>query len=131
MVSGKDATGKNPLEIAFDKSLNRDDVALQLEKNPNLGAVGLFTGIRGKGIVILDVDRNLASLKRKWGSDLNGAPVITSTKKNAAKYIFRVPEHLWGEVSGFGHSEDHRDGYEVLFGAQGVIYGRLPRLTRR
>ena len=126
MVSGKDATGKNPLEIAFDKSLNRDDVALQLEKNPNLGAVGLFTGIRGKGIVILDVDRNLASLKRKWGKDLDGAPVITSTKKNAAKYIFRVPEELWGEVSGFGHSEDHRDGYEVLFGAQGVIYGAYP-----
>jgi len=126
MVSGKDATGKNPLEIAFDKSLNRDDVALQLEKNSNLGAVGLFTGIRGKGIVILDVDRNLASLKRKWGSDLDGAPVITSTKKNAAKYIFRVPEHLWGEVSGFGHSEDHCDGYEVLFGAQGVIYGAYP-----
>ena len=126
MVSGKDATGKNPLEIAFDKSLNRDDVALQLEKNSNLGAVGLFTGIRGKGIVILDVDRNLASLKRKWGSDLDGAPVVTSTKKNAAKYIFRVPENLWSEVSGFGHSEDHRDGYECLFGAQGVIYGAYP-----
>jgi len=126
MVSGKEATGKNPWETAFDKALNRDDVALQLEKREDLAAVGLFTGIRGKGIVILDVDRNLAALKRKWGTDLDGAPVVTSTKKNAAKYIFRVPEELWSEVSGFGHSEDHKDGYEVLFGAQGVIYGAYP-----
>lgn len=126
MISGKEATGKNPLELAFDKSLDRDDVAHQLEKSSELAAVGVFTGIKGKGLVILDVDKNLAALKRKWGSDLDGAPVVTSTKKNAAKYIFRVPEELWNEVSGFGHSEDHNLGYEVLFGAQGVIYGAYP-----
>ena len=126
MISGKEATGKNPFELAFDKSLDRDDVAHQLEKNSDLTAVGVFTGIKGKGLVILDVDKNLAALKRKWGSDLDNAPVITSTKKNAAKYIFRVPEELWNEVSGFGHSEDHNLGYEVLFGAQGVIYGAYP-----
>ena len=123
MRSGKEATGKNPLEIAFDKDLGPADVALQLEKNENLGAVGLFTGRKGRGIVILDVDFNLASLKRKWGESIKGAPVATSTKKNAAKFIFTVPEELWGEVSGFGHSEDHSAGYEVLWGQQGVIYG--------
>ena len=126
MLSGKEATGKNPWETAFDKSLNRDDVVHQLQKRSDLTAVGVFTGIRGRGLVILDVDRNLVALKRKWGKDLDGAPVITSTKKNAAKYIFQVPECLWGEVSGFGHSEDHKQGYEVLFGAQGLVYGAYP-----
>ena len=76
--------------------------------------------------MILDVDFNLASLKRKWGDSIKGAPVATSTKKNAAKFIFTVPEELWGEVSGFGHSEDHSAGYEVLWGQQGVIYGEYP-----
>ena len=56
MRSGKPATGKNPLEVAFDKDLGPADVALQLEKNENLGAVGLFTGPRS-GLVILDVDQ--------------------------------------------------------------------------
>ena len=126
MRSGKPATGKNPLEIAFDKDLGPADVALQLEKNPNLSAVGLFTGRKGRGIVILDVDRNLTALQRKWGDSLKGAPKATSTRKNAAKFIFRVPEELWGEVDGFGHGEDHNQGYEVLWGQQGLIYGEYP-----
>ena len=126
MFSGKEATGKNPLEIAFERDLGPADVALQLEKNENLGAVGLFTGRKGRGLVILDVDANLGALKRKWGDSIKGAPVITSTKRNAAKYIFSIPEHLWGEVSGFGHGEDHALGYECLWGRQGLIYGRYP-----
>ena len=126
MRSGKEATGKNPLEVSFDRQLKSSDVALQLEKNENLGAVGLFTGHRGRGMVILDVDANLASLKRKWGDSIKGAPVATSTKKNAAKFIFHIPEELWGEVSGFGHGEDHNAGYEVLWGPQGLIYGEYP-----
>ena len=48
MRSGKEATGKNPLEVSFDKDLSPADVALQLEKNENLGAVGLFTGQQGQ-----------------------------------------------------------------------------------
>ena len=59
MLSGKEATGKNPWETAFDKSLNRDDVVHQLQKRSDLTAVGVFTGIRGRGLVILDVERNL------------------------------------------------------------------------
>ena len=89
MRSGKEATGKeSSLEIAFDKDLGPADVALQLEKNDKLGAVGLFTGRKGRGLVILDVDANLGALKRKWGDSIKGAPVITSTKRNAAKFIF-------------------------------------------
>ena len=126
MRSGRPATGKNPLELAFEKPLNKHDAVLRLEKNANLGAVGLFTGRRGNGIVILDVDKNHTVLKRKWGESLAGAPVVTSTRTNAAKYVFRIPEALWSEVSGFGHSEDHKDGYEVLWGAQGLIYGEYP-----
>ena len=125
MRSGKPATGKNPLEVAFDKDLGPADVALQLEKNENLGAVGLFTGPRS-GLVILDVDRNGSALTRKWGESIKGAPRVTSTKKNAFKLIFRLPEEHWGEVSGFGHSEDHKDGYEVLWTPQGLIYGDYP-----
>ena len=43
------------------------DVTYVLEKYPDrFGAIGLFTGIRGKGLVILDVDKNLAIHKKKW-----------------------------------------------------------------
>ena len=128
MLSGKEATGKNPLEVAFDRNLNKDDALHYLEKNTeSLGAVGLFTGRKGQGVVILDVDANLAGLKKtKFKDTLKGAPVVTSTKRNAAKYIFTIPEDLWGDVSGFGHSEEHNQGYEVLWGPQGVIQGAYP-----
>tara|TARA_R100000664_G_C2758936_1_gene148210 strand:+ start:1439 stop:3802 length:2364 start_codon:yes stop_codon:yes gene_type:complete len=125
MLSGKEATGKNPLEEAFHRKFKPSDVVLALERNKKLGAVGLFTGIRGNGIVILDCDRNLSALKKKWG-DMKDVPVITSTKKNAAKYIFRVPENLWGEVQGHGLSEATGGCYEILWGRQGLIYGEYP-----
>jgi len=131
MRSGASAKGKNPHEDALDRNLNKHDAALLIEKSPKtLTAVGLWTGIRGNGYVILDVDRNLYSLKKKWGDALQGAPVITSTKKNAAKYIFRVPEALWTDVDGFGLSEETGNSYEVLWGGQGfrqgLIYGAYP-----
>ena len=128
MASGKEATGKNPLEISFRKDLDPDETVVWLEKrSKDLGAVGLFTGRKGNGIVILDVDRNHGQLKRKWGASLDGAPVVTSTKKNAAKYIFKISdESLWNSLSGFGHSEQHDQGYEVLWGPQGLIYGAYP-----
>ena len=92
MKSGKPATGKNPLEESYDREFGPADVVLALRKNPDLQAVGLFTGIRGKGIVILDVDKNHKNLSKQWGSTLANAPKITSPKKNAAKYKFRDPE---------------------------------------
>ena len=62
MNSGKPATGKNPFEESYDREFGPADVTVALRKNPDLQAVGLFTGIRGKGIVILDVDKNLINL---------------------------------------------------------------------
>tara|TARA_R100000700_G_scaffold3185_2_gene6088 strand:- start:4277 stop:6661 length:2385 start_codon:yes stop_codon:yes gene_type:complete len=126
MLSGREATGKNPLEEAFKRKFSPADVAYAIERNSALGAVGLFTGIRGNGVVILDCDRNLSSLKKKWGDSLKDAPVITSTKKNAAKYVFRIPEELWGEVQGHGLSEATGGCYELLWGRQGLIYGEYP-----
>ena len=124
--SGKLSKGKTPLERAHHQVLNPADVALQIERRPEVfQAVGAFTGARSGGLVILDVDRNLARLKKKWGESLEGAPVVTSTKANAAKYLFRVPEALWGEVKGFGLS-DTGAGYEVLWGRQGLLYGAYP-----
>ena len=102
MLSGKPATGKNPLEASYEQKFGPADVALAVKRNPDLKAVGVFTGIRGNGIVILDVDRNLSKYLKAWGSSLDGAPIITSTKANAAKYLFRVPEELWADVKGHG-----------------------------
>ena len=125
MVSGRKATGKNPLEESWDRDFGPADVELALRKNPNLQAVGIYTGIRGKGIVILDVDANLKSLEKQWGDSLKGAPKVTSTKKNAAKYIFKIPENLWSQVK--GHGLTNTSDYEILWGRrQGLIMGAYP-----
>ena len=124
--SGKISKGKTPLERSHHAVMAPSDVALQIERKPDVfQAVGAFTGARSGGLVILDVDRNLSRLKKKWGDSLEGAPVVTSTKANAAKYLFRVPEALWGSVKGFGLS-DTGAGYEVLWGRQGLLYGAYP-----
>tara|TARA_B100001142_G_scaffold44739_1_gene40912 strand:+ start:16 stop:2259 length:2244 start_codon:yes stop_codon:yes gene_type:complete len=125
MASGKPATGKNPLEASFDRKFDAADVALAIQRNPELHAVGVFTGIRGNGIVILDVDLGLKKLLKVWGSSLEGAPIITSTKGNAAKYLFRVPEDLWSSVEGRGLGDQD---YEILWNSkrQGVIFGEYP-----
>ena len=125
------STGKNPFGESYERQFSPDDVSYVLDKFPNrFGAVGLFTGIRGKGLVILDVDKNLAIHKKKWGNTLDGAPCITSTKKNAAKYIFKVPEELWSSVKGRMLSEQTSTCYEILFNKrQGLIFGAYPGST--
>ncbi|MEB3209677.1 MAG: hypothetical protein VKK63_12295, partial [Synechococcus sp.] len=126
LQSGKISKGKTPLERSHHQVMTPADVALQIERKPEVfKAVGVFTGPRSQGLVILDVDRNLAKLAKKWGSTLEGAPKVTSTKANAAKFLYRVPEALWGEVKGFGLS-DTGAGYEVLWGRQGLLYGAYP-----
>ena len=126
LQSGKVSKGKTPLEKSHHVVMEPADVALQIQRKPFIfRAVGVFTGPRSQGLVILDVDRNLAKLSKKWGSTLDGAPKVTSTKANAAKYLYRVPEALWGEVKGFGLS-DTGAGYEVLWGRQGLLYGAYP-----
>ena len=124
--SGKISKGKTPFERSHHQVMTPADVALQIERKSDVfQAVGVFTGPRSQGLVILDVDRNLARLKNKWKESLDGAPVIRSTKANAAKYLFKVPESLWAEVKGFGLS-DKGLGYEVLWGRQGLLYGLYP-----
>ena len=124
------ATGKNPFGDSYDRDFSPEDVAYVLERNPKrFGAVGLFTGSKGKGLVILDVDKNLAIHKKKWGDTLDGAPCITSTKKNAAKYVFSVPEELWSSVKGRMLSEQTSTCYEILWNRQGLIFGAYPGST--
>jgi hypothetical protein len=126
LQSGKVSKGKTPLEKSHHAVMTPADVALQIHRRPDVfRAVGVFTGARSQGLVILDVDRNLSRLAKQWGDTLDGAPKVTSTKGNAAKYLYRVPEALWGEVSGFGLS-DTGAGYEVLWGRQGLLYGAYP-----
>jgi len=126
MLSGKPATGKNPLEASYEQKFGPADVALAIQRNPDLQAVGVFTGIRGNGIVILDVDRNLSKYLHAWGSTLDDAPKVLSTKTNAAKYLFRVPEELWADVKGHGLRKEDGGDYEILWGRQGVVCGAYP-----
>jgi hypothetical protein len=120
------STGKAPYEKAHHEKYSPSDVALLIEQRPDVfRAVGLFTGIRSDGLVILDVDSNLASLRKKWGSTLKGAPMVTSTKGNAAKFVFRVPEEQRSRVKGISGRVTGA-GYEVLWGMQGLIAGEYP-----
>ena len=125
MDSGKIAVGKNPVPAAWDRDLGPADAARIIERSEKVGALGLWCGVRSGGIVIVDVDRNLFQLRKKWGKSLDGAPVVRSPRENAAKFIFRISdESIWGDLSGFGHSEQHADGFEILWNKrQGVIYG--------
>lgn len=120
------STGKAPHEKAFYRKFTPADAALVLEDEPDkFKAVGMYTGIRSEGIVILDVDANLAALSKKWGDTLDGAPKVISTKKNAAKFLFRVPEDQRSQVKGITGKQSGK-GYEVLWGMQGVIAGEYP-----
>ena len=123
---GDVSTGKAPYEKAHHAVLSPADVALLIQQKPDVfKAVGLFTGIRSDGLVILDVDANLYTLQKRWRNTLDGAPRVTSTKKNAAKFIFRVPEDQRSKVKGISGKVTGA-GYEVLWGMQGVISGEYP-----
>ena len=117
------ACGKSPLGKTHHENLSPDETALYLEKQPDkFKAVGVFTGPRSDGLVILDVDLNLATIKKKWGDDLDSTVVVESPKKNAAKYLFVVPKKYWGEVWGMSLSASG-EGWEILWGRQGLIGG--------
>jgi hypothetical protein len=132
VVFGKNSdvsTGKAPHEQAYYRVFSPADVALLLEEKPDqFKAVGMFTGIRSDGLVILDVDANLSNLLKKWGTSLDGAPRIESTKPNAAKFVMRVPEDQRSQVKGITGKQSGK-GYEVLWGMQGVIAGEYPGST--
>ena len=92
LPSGKEACGKSPLGKTHHEDWSPAETALHIERHPReFKAVGVFTGPRSNGLVILDIDANLAQLKKRWGDDLKAAPVVKSAKRNAAKYLFYVP----------------------------------------
>ena len=73
------AGGKSPLGKAWKLNLNVEESALMIEKQPEVfKAIGVFTGVKSEGLVIFDVDRNLGAIKKKWGKDLEEAPVVIS-----------------------------------------------------
>ena len=123
LPSGNEACGKSPLGATHHQNWSPAETALHIERYPEVfKAVGVFTGPRSQGLVILDIDANLAQLKKKWGADLDAAPVVRSAKKNAAKYFFYVPREYWGEVCGLSLSASN-EGWEVLWGRQGLVGG--------
>ena len=114
--------GKHPLPDASYVKRSPKQSLSYLESKPEVfGAVGVYTGIRSNGLVIWDADANLATLQRKYGKDLKG-PHVLSTKKNAGKWLFYVPEQYWLEVSDLSHAATGA-GFEVLWGRQGVLCG--------
>ena len=117
--------GKQPINESRERQLGPVDVELIIQRNPHISAVGLWTGPKGNGVVIVDCDMNDSGLRDKY-SELKAAPRITSPRKHAAKYLFRVPKKIWREVAGFGHSKTHNEGFEVLWTGQGLIFGEYP-----
>ena len=69
------------------------------------------------------MDANLGAIEEKWGKDLENAPRITSPKKNAAKFLFVVPEEDRLTVSDLSHAAGGHEGWEVLWGRQGLLFG--------
>jgi hypothetical protein len=123
MPKGGTACGKNPLGRAHYENLSPEAAALYIERDPEtFQAIGVFTGSRSNGLVILDVDANLGAVTKKWGEDLEKAPKVTSPKKSAAKFFFYVPLDLWSEVSDISLAASN-EGWEVLWGRQGLVGG--------
>lgn len=123
------ADGKRPLNQSHRSTISPARTALRLEKYPEVfGAAGVFTGPRSRGLVILDVDANLAAIKEKYGADLTG-PNVVSTKRNACKYLFIIPEELWHTVSDCSHAFT-KQGFEILWGRMGVLAGAYPGKER-
>ena len=123
MPKGGKACGKNPLGRAHYDNLSPEAAALYIERDPEtFQAVGVFTGPRSKGLVMLDVDANLGAVMKKWGKDLEDAPKVTSPKKSAAKFLFYVPKEHWAEVSDISLAASS-EGWEVLWGRQGLVGG--------
>ena len=124
MPNGKAACGKSPLGRAPHEKLSPEFTAQHIEKYPEeFKAVGVYSGARSEGLVIFDVDANLGAIEEKWGKDLENAPRITSPKKNAAKFLFVVPEEDRLTVSDLSHAAAGHEGWEVLWGRQGLLFG--------
>jgi hypothetical protein len=124
LPNGKIACGKSPLGRASKENLSPECTANYITDSPEtFQAVGVYSGTRSGGLVIFDVDRNLGAIEEKWGADLEKAPCVRSTKKNAAKFLFVVPEEDRLKVACLSHAAAGQEGWEVLWGAQGVLCG--------
>ena len=124
MPNGKKAEGKSPLGRAAHDNLTPEFTAQHIEKHPEeFKAVGVYSGTRSGGLVIFDVDANLGAIEEKWGKDLQNAPRITSPKPHAAKFLFVVPEKDRLTVSDLSHAAGGHEGWEVLWGRQGLLFG--------
>ena len=124
MPNGTEAGGKSPLGRAAHDVVSPERTAQYIENAPEtFAAVGVYSGSRSGGLVIFDVDANLGSIEQKWGEDLENAPRITSPKKNRAKFLFIVPEKDQLQVADLSHAAAGGEGWEVLWGRQGLIYG--------
>ncbi len=124
LSKGRVACGKQPLGRAPHEKLSPEFTARHIEKYPEeFKAVGVYSGARSGGLVIFDVDANLGAIEEKWGKDLETAPRITSPKKNAAKFLFVVPEEDRLTVADLSHAAGGHEGWEVLWGRQGLLFG--------
>jgi hypothetical protein len=76
LPDGGTSKGKTPLGRAHHQIMGAADVALQIERAPDVfKAVGVFTGPRSRGLVILDVDANLSKLRKSGARRSTGRRV--------------------------------------------------------
>jgi len=123
----KEACGKSPWGRASHVNLAPKTTALKIQEHPDtFKAVGVYSGHRSDGLVIFDVDDNLGAIQEKWGADLDKAPSIKSPRPHACKYLFSVPEADRLRVADISHASASHEGWEVLWGRQGVIFGAYP-----
>jgi hypothetical protein len=103
------------------------DLDLAIRGGSTFTGIGLWCGPHSR-LVILDVDTNLVMTLEEFGDDLAKAPCITSPRKGAGKYPFRIPagEDL-DKLHGVSLTASGR-GFEILWGParQGVVFGDYP-----
>lgn len=123
-------TGKMPLHTTRKEVWSPGRTAKALLELPHLyAAVGMWCGSHGNGLITLDVDYQLAALEIEHGQSLALAPKITSTKPNAAKFLFKAPPGEYEKLAGYT-LDRYQDGSEVLYqGKQAVVCGHYPGKT--
>ncbi|GAG44490.1 unnamed protein product, partial [marine sediment metagenome] len=94
------STGKKPVTKYRNQDLDGHQVADLMESDRTISAVGLWCGAKNDGVVMLDVDHKLFMLQRDKSKPLGNPPVISSTREDAAKFVYRVPREAIGQVVG-------------------------------
>ena len=120
------STGKKPIYKYRDQNLNGHQVVDLMEKDSTISAAGLWCGTKNNGIVILDVDFKLHLLKRDKSKELGNPPTIVSTRKDAAKFVYRVPREKIADVTGLVVEKGGSWSGEVIWANQGVVAGDYP-----